>query len=406
MNFYLLIIAQLLLSSLAIENLMSNDLNLIASNLDDIPDTSLQVQLVLLAYDCRNVMVSWKTNENEAKSLTINSVSKIFGYQIVIKELLKNENDQSRIYTSKYISLTDSKFRLTNLLYNNLASYLICLVIYFDAVEAIAFEKECVSFELPQNTLCTNDHTSSSKGLNNLTINRASKMLETENENGILTNKNVVPEEFRNLTGNSESLECDLELNNSYNKVVIGFVICILLLSANIIMFTIILIQNWIILSQKHQPSQTFQKDSTLKKSNFLEPTSKTKSSSVNTLMGLFAQSNSTAHIHATPSQTNSEVIFHVPQSQIRTLTRPGYVLNIPSSPSTSVSSESIKIRHLHNSNESRKSDLLIFDSDSIESYFNDQKDNESYDDEIFYHFHKNTVNIPNSIGPQKSSAF
>jgi hypothetical protein len=52
-----------------------------------------------------------------------------------------------RLYTSKYIDVNakQNKFKLRNLLFNNVANYDICLVIYFDVIETVAFEKQCVS---------------------------------------------------------------------------------------------------------------------------------------------------------------------------------------------------------------------------------------------------------------------
>ena len=176
-----------------INNLLVNDLNIIASKLDDIPFTNLNVQLVLLAYNCRDLLITWNVGAAETTVMksfvsqpTTNnghyytlgsgggitsgtstespsSHSKPFGFQIVVREYLniqdnneddnkppRNINKTMRLYTSKYIDVNakQNKFKLRNLLFNNVATYDICLVIYFDVVETVAFEKQCVSSTL------------------------------------------------------------------------------------------------------------------------------------------------------------------------------------------------------------------------------------------------------------------
>jgi hypothetical protein len=176
-----------------INNLLTNDLNIIASKLDDIPFTNLNVQLVLLAYNCRDLLITWNVGASEGtpamkstssvqattnnghyytlggnKATTGTSTespsshSKPFGFQIVVREYLniqdnnndddnnkstRNINKTMRLYTSKYIDVNakQNKFKLRNLLFNNVANYDICLVIYFDVIETVAFEKQCVS---------------------------------------------------------------------------------------------------------------------------------------------------------------------------------------------------------------------------------------------------------------------
>lgn len=175
-----------------INNLLVNDLNIIATKLDDIPFTNLNVQLVLLAYNCRDLLITWNVASTETTTVTKTAYSaqptanngqyytigsnkdptphtsseppsthsKAFGFQIVVREYINlqdNKNDDEkparnlnktmRLYTSKYIDVNakQNKFKLKNLLFNNIATYDICLVIYFDVVETVAFEKQCVS---------------------------------------------------------------------------------------------------------------------------------------------------------------------------------------------------------------------------------------------------------------------
>lgn len=159
-----------------INNLLINDLNIIATKLDEIPETSLNLKLVLLAYECNDLKLNWKVQNQLGKNSKQGKLAeprvelnaKIFGYQVVVREYLEpvpgssgssqisseeffdNLNDKTlRVYSSKFIDSHQNKFKLVNLLRRDTASYLICLIIYMDVTETVAFEKQCINFSLP-----------------------------------------------------------------------------------------------------------------------------------------------------------------------------------------------------------------------------------------------------------------
>lgn len=168
-----------------LNSLLVNDLNIIATKIDEIPETILNLKLVLIADECNDIKLNWKIHQNKkviskAKSNIISILNNsrgikkidnqkntnIFGYQVVVREYLeieKNRNKKSqylidddgpsektlRVYSSKFIDSKQNKFKLINLLRKDKASYLICLVIYIDVTETVAFEKQCVNFSLP-----------------------------------------------------------------------------------------------------------------------------------------------------------------------------------------------------------------------------------------------------------------
>ena len=162
-----------------LNSLLVNDLNIIATKIDEIPETILNLKLVLIADECNDIKLNWKINQNKrviskAKSNIVNALKKnqvdnakntnIFGYQVVVREYLEVDkssqksqylNDDSpqertlRVYSSKFIDSKQNKFKLINLLRKDKASYHICLIIYIDVTETVAFEKQCVNFSLP-----------------------------------------------------------------------------------------------------------------------------------------------------------------------------------------------------------------------------------------------------------------
>ncbi len=77
-----------------INSILVNDLNIIASKIDEIPETSLNVKLVLLAYECNDVKLNWKIGSSEQSKSGAGKFSsvkpKIFGYQVVVREILES----------------------------------------------------------------------------------------------------------------------------------------------------------------------------------------------------------------------------------------------------------------------------------------------------------------------------
>ena len=176
-----------------LNNLLINDLNIIATKIDEIPETILNLKLVLIADECNDIKLNWKINQNKriiskAKSNIVSIVNgnrgiknnqvdspkstNIFGYQVVVREYLEHETTKKaqylldddeikektlRVYSSKFIDSKQNKFKLINLLRKDKASYHICLIIYIDVTETVAFEKQCVNFSLPISTSSTED---------------------------------------------------------------------------------------------------------------------------------------------------------------------------------------------------------------------------------------------------------
>lgn len=274
---FLLIFTSISLASKDINKLLANDLNIIASKLDDIPETNVHAQLVLVAYGCRNVMVSWKTNNTleavgaPAKPQPQSDRSKIFGFQVVIREYLIAEDIHSkkfRVFTSKFIGVNHSRFKLTNLLYSDSAKYLICLVIYFDAIETVAFEKECVTFDIPisltqENDGCEKEHTlKTQKSMPKLIETTTTTTTESTTTFEYFTMPPVnntevarggtadvelsIDKNFTNLGLDTKTVkECTSEKEcKSYSNLMIAFIVCVFLLALNIFMFTVIIIQN------------------------------------------------------------------------------------------------------------------------------------------------------------------
>jgi hypothetical protein len=320
-----------------INNLLTNDLNIIATKLDDIPFTNLNVQLVLLAYNCRDLLITWNVGNQDSLSssskpmnghyITVTppsvstsspeSLSKTFGFQIVVREYLNLNNNNNnekpmvnlnktlRLYTSKYIDLNakQNKFKLRNLLFNNVANYDICLVIYFDVIETVAFEKKCVQFNLPysmykKNKLCKVGNTNSGNNTDdgppvNDMLSTAKLLPVTQKEKSATTatiTTTIIQEETKVHTldydNESDSVEIesttttttiddDDDLNSEfytttapipfstsnltsmcskiatshaytdcaqYSNLIIAFVVCIVFLATNIFMFSIILL--------------------------------------------------------------------------------------------------------------------------------------------------------------------
>jgi hypothetical protein len=302
-----------------INNILVNDLNVIASKIDEIPETSLNIKLVLLAYECNDVKLNWKIGTSEKSSKfsskkfsfdkSTTSSSKIFGYQIVVREIVDGSSDGSssvslggktvikndkftfrkdspyqsssektmRVYSSKFIDSDQNKFKLINLLRRDQASYHICLIIYIDVTETVAFEKQCVNFSLPIVSLETEAACKAQKA----------KLSNPKSSSRTTTSKYVDEEEFvdespffksankknKNITQKSNNNtniinpripispkygNGGIDFNNNhpncehvsqcryYSNLLTAFVVCGVLLGTNIFMFTIIIIQNTI----------------------------------------------------------------------------------------------------------------------------------------------------------------
>ncbi|CAF0736717.1 unnamed protein product [Brachionus calyciflorus] len=269
-----------------INNLLINDLNIIATKLDEIPDTSLNLKLILVSQECSNVRLNWKIQPNSRlKTKTKEMDTKIFGYQVVVREYLEpnsgsiqtfqsseekmnNRKDKTlRVYSSKFIDSNQTKFKLVNLLRKDTASYLICLIIYMDVTETVAFEKQCVSFSLP--VMSKNDYECQRNGstrksakknfLNGLvTPAIRSTTVSIVDTTSIIYNNSKINEFFnqsnQNIQENLNKKAAKLAQHNCehvsqcrhYSNLIIAFVICGILLGTNIFMFTIIIIQNTI----------------------------------------------------------------------------------------------------------------------------------------------------------------
>lgn len=305
-----------------LNNLLINDLNIIATKLDDIPETSMNLKLVLMAYECTDVKLNWKitnSHHNQHHSSSSNKAgqvfrlsnnkkqqeTKIFGFQVVVREYLEQKTSQSqkstskmvnseeifekqnektlRVYSSKFIESNQNKFKLINLLRRNMASYLICLIIYMDVTETVAFEKQCVNFSLPivpkemdaacersgqqsstkmkQSKLGTMTNSDESGKTNKLAP--SSKQQQKQGNFSVVENQNASiivvqpPQQFRNNTNSQlrpnlgsithHQSNCEhVSQCKHYANLLVAFVVCGVLLGTNVFMFTIIIIQNTI----------------------------------------------------------------------------------------------------------------------------------------------------------------
>jgi hypothetical protein len=194
-----------------------HDLNLIATNLNKIPITNTSIEFKVLKRDCASLRLKWY-------NISLN-VTNVFGYQIVINEnLQKNsfslnkafqpirlvkKNEKNRLYSSQYFDASVNKFKLINLPKNYSALYSICLVIYIDNNDNIQFEKKCI--EDFQITNC----------------DYSSDILSTKTFNSTKTTISDYCEQCK-----------------YYGYLLIAFIASLVLLTINLIMFTIIIIQN------------------------------------------------------------------------------------------------------------------------------------------------------------------
>jgi hypothetical protein len=162
--------------------LLASELNLIANQINEIPATSFRVDFKIKEHKCRRIIkIYWhvsNSTEVSSKNYLSQFDSKIFGYQIVIEEQKQQQQQKNKIYTSKFIDFTRHKFKLVNLLEDDRASYRICLVIFVDAIETIAFEKKCTDYKMNRKnqSLCSNENTT----LTTLILPSTTKILKTQ----------------------------------------------------------------------------------------------------------------------------------------------------------------------------------------------------------------------------------
>ncbi|RNA09324.1 hypothetical protein BpHYR1_009015 [Brachionus plicatilis] len=269
--------------------ILVNDLNIIATKLDEIPETNLNLKLVLVSQECSNARLKWTIQKPISKSGSRpkenqESDANIFGFQVVVREyleqkgrivqgqlsseevMMKKKDQTLKVYSSKFIDSRQNKFKLVNLLRKDKASYLICLIIYVDVTETVAFEKQCVAFSLPvisDDLKCQSDQhfkNSPKKPLAKKLVTpmiksmaSSSPIVDVESLN-VSQNWNTLNQTILNsmekLKKNSPILSQHNCENTStcrhYSNLIIAFVICGVLLGTNIFMFTIIIIQNTI----------------------------------------------------------------------------------------------------------------------------------------------------------------
>jgi hypothetical protein len=241
-----------------LNNLLANDLNIIATKIDEIPETILNLKLVLIADECNDIKLNWKIHQNKkviskAKSNIISILNNsrgvkknqadnhqkntnIFGYQVVVREYLENErihnkkksqylidddetNEKTlRVYSSKFIDSKQNKFKLINLLRKDKASYHICLIIYIDVTETVAFEKQCVNFSLPvsstigleESEMCKNKRKQSfDKKIGKMTTSTLSREVVSSTHNYNSTNLHAA---------NEKDLESETALHSKFKS--------------------------------------------------------------------------------------------------------------------------------------------------------------------------------------------
>jgi hypothetical protein len=222
--------------------------------------------------------------------------------------LSTNRFKLSNGYNSKIIGPNQNRFKLKNLLRPHKTLFSICLVIFVDSVERVLLEKKCINLTLPEypreflysDTFCSASETKTKSTTKSTTQKSTTEMFfeyTTENYQTQSTSSSKSYSEFsskiipysilKNRTmsykhnklfqsGNSISSTPSVtvekyakKLNNSnqngsngtelshflsftnqtsltYMILLVAFVICIALLSANVFMFTVIIIQNGI----------------------------------------------------------------------------------------------------------------------------------------------------------------
>lgn len=272
-----------------INKILVNDLNIIATKLDEIPETNLNLKLILISQECNNARLKWNI-QNSIKSsekFKQETNTKIFGYQVVVREylekkerlaqdnlsseeqMMKKKDKTLKVYSSKFIDSRQNKFKLVNLMRKDKASYLICLIIYMDVTETVAFEKQCVSFSLPSisdDLKCKSDldlKNSSKKSFGKKLVTPMTKSMSDSSTIQNIDSYNIsqssnflnqsVLKSMEKLRKNFITLSqhnCEhTSACSHYSNLVVAFVICGVLLGTNIFMFTIIIIQNTIKLS-------------------------------------------------------------------------------------------------------------------------------------------------------------
>jgi hypothetical protein len=285
---------------------LADDLNMIATRVDEIPETSLNLKMVLVAQECNDVKLNWKIQNNKSNKnsifkvisnfkKTFNENTKIFGYQVVVREILESFKPKSktndfkektlRVYSSKFIESNQNKFKLVNLLRKDQATYSICLVIYIDVTETVAFEKQCVNFSLPIVSDSTELECQKTKISKLKTTTSMSELLvpkghteNSTNESGQNDLANVDNESINKTSDNSNNKHqqqnpltksksigysnCEhISQCRHYSNLLVAFVICGVLLATNVFMFTIIIIQNTIKLNILREKIRNYQKN-------------------------------------------------------------------------------------------------------------------------------------------------
>lgn len=394
-----------------INKILVNDLNIIATKLDEIPETNLNLKLVLVSQECNNARLKWHIPNSIDRPGTKHKQelsSKIFGFQVVVREylehkgriahngfsseeqMMKKKDRTLKVYSSKFIDSRQNKFKLVNLMRKDKASYLICLIIYMDVTETVAFEKQCVTFSLPTTTdelKCQNDENfeKSKKSfgkklvtpiIKSMTSSSAIVDLNSYNasQSSELSNQTVI-NSMEKLRKNSQILSQHnydhVSTCQHYSNLIVAFVICGVLLGTNIFMFTIIIIQNTIKLGFLKRKLNLIKENPKLFHASNFDPNDRTfislydnkyRISSFKTALclswsdfarliccGLF---NDRLNKNSNKSKVDglrnienfgihSEPIYDSDFNQsCMTITRPGYILQVPNSSSSESSSD------------------------------------------------------------------
>lgn len=269
-------------------------------NLDHTPDTRLNLKLIYEPMDCNNtVQLVWYIFENT------NSLS-LIGFKIFVREYMEKPTNVTKFnaFNSKLINVNQNKFKLKNLLRNNTSYYLICLVVYSDTSQRntrmYRLEKKCTSIILPpldSNSACLRTTRSTSTRRLATTNNLPFVTTKTSYHQFLSTTSSTteagttteyVPVSLSDTVYNIPPASSDTEdhhlaendwlrtssirnktrgkmkLSNSnrtrllsfsngsdtlfqckhYTNLLIAFVVSIALLTCNIFMFTVIIIQN------------------------------------------------------------------------------------------------------------------------------------------------------------------
>ena len=260
-------------SQIGLAKLLHNDLKTLATSVDEIAETRLKLTLVLSERACSEVDVSWRllTPASEGESAAVAAAaydevySRVFGFQIVVEEqeqLVDREGAAARtrvskkLYSSALIDSNRTRFLLTKLKRGERVAYKICLLVFIDATESVAFEKRCERVRFPHTVACnattttTTTTTTSSTSATTPALKSATATTRPINKSTTTATcrHSIKPDDnddnYYVDNSDSESSSTASSGTGNHSLLLVALVICVTLLATNIFMFALIIIQN------------------------------------------------------------------------------------------------------------------------------------------------------------------